>query len=79
MGWEQVTIYGSFPGAVGDHLRSLPRDGFYLAVVLDLFSRQVIGWPMRARIDSELRLPKCHSSELLTRVEKYPEFEVSAR
>ena len=26
----------------------------YLAVVLDLFSRQVIGWSMRSRIDSEL-------------------------
>lgn len=28
----------------------------YLAVVLDLFSRQVIGWSMGARIDSELVL-----------------------
>ena len=28
----------------------------YLAVVLDLFSRQVIGWSMRSRIDSELVL-----------------------
>ena len=28
----------------------------YLAVVLDLFSRQVIGWSMRARIDSELAI-----------------------
>jgi len=28
----------------------------YLAVVLDLFSRQVIGWSMRSRIDSELAL-----------------------
>lgn len=28
----------------------------YLAVVLDLFSRQVIGWSMRERIDSELVL-----------------------
>jgi putative transposase len=26
----------------------------YLAVVIDLFSRQVIGWSMRSRIDSEL-------------------------
>ena len=28
----------------------------YLAVVLDLFSRQVIGWSMRSRIDSELAI-----------------------
>ncbi len=28
----------------------------YLAVVLDLFSRQVIGWSMRARIDTELAI-----------------------
>lgn len=27
----------------------------YLAVVLDLFSRQVIGWSIRFRIDSELQ------------------------
>ncbi|UCV05171.1 DDE-type integrase/transposase/recombinase [Dechloromonas denitrificans] len=30
------------------------REGWlYLAVVLDLFSRQVIGWSIRSRIDSE--------------------------
>ena len=28
----------------------------YLAVVLDLFSRQVIGWSMGSRIDTELVL-----------------------
>ena len=28
----------------------------YLAVVLDLFSRQVIGWSMRSRIDGELAI-----------------------
>ena len=28
----------------------------YLAVVLDLFSRRVIGWSMRSRIDSELAI-----------------------
>lgn len=28
----------------------------YLAVVLELFSRQVIGWSMRSRIDSELAI-----------------------
>ena len=28
----------------------------YLAVVLDLFSRQVIGWSMQSRIDSELAI-----------------------
>jgi putative transposase len=28
----------------------------YLAVVLDLFSRQVVGWSMRSRIDSELAI-----------------------
>ena len=28
----------------------------YLAVVIDLFSRQVIGWSMRSRIDTELAL-----------------------
>jgi putative transposase len=28
----------------------------YLAVVLDLFSRQVIGWSMRSRIDAELAI-----------------------
>ena len=28
----------------------------YLAVVLDLFSRQVIGWSMRSRMDSELAI-----------------------
>ena len=28
----------------------------YLAVVLDLFSRQVIGWSIRSRIDSELAI-----------------------
>ena len=28
----------------------------YLAVVLDLFSRQLIGWSMRSRIDSELAI-----------------------
>lgn len=28
----------------------------YLAVVLDLFSRQVIGWSMQSRIDRELVL-----------------------
>ena len=28
----------------------------YLAVVLDLFSRQAIGWSMRSRIDSELAI-----------------------
>ncbi|MQY52773.1 IS3 family transposase, partial [Rhodocyclus gracilis] len=28
----------------------------YLAVVLDLFSRQVIGWSMRSRIDRELAI-----------------------
>jgi putative transposase len=28
----------------------------YLAVVLDLFSRQVIGWSMRSRIDTDLVL-----------------------
>ncbi|QKV56161.1 MAG: IS3 family transposase [Dechloromonas sp.] len=28
----------------------------YLAVVMDLFSRQVIGWSMRSRIDSELAI-----------------------
>lgn len=28
----------------------------YLAVVLDLFSRKVIGWSMRSRIDSELAI-----------------------
>ena len=28
----------------------------YLAVVLDLFSRQVVGWSMSSRIDSELAL-----------------------
>lgn len=28
----------------------------YLAVVLDLFSRQVIGWSIRSRIDADLVL-----------------------
>ncbi len=28
----------------------------YLAVVLDLFSRQVVGWSMQSRIDRELVL-----------------------
>jgi hypothetical protein len=28
----------------------------YLAVVLDLFSRQVIGWSMRSRIDIKLAI-----------------------
>jgi transposase InsO family protein len=28
----------------------------FLAAVLDLFSRQVIGWSMRSRIDSELAI-----------------------
>lgn len=28
----------------------------YLAAVLDLFSRQVVGWSMGARIDRELAL-----------------------
>jgi len=28
----------------------------YLAVVIDLFSRQVVGWSMRSRIDSELAI-----------------------
>lgn len=33
------------------------REGWlYLAVVLDLFSRQVIGWSMRSRMDSDLAL-----------------------
>ena len=28
----------------------------YLAVVLDLFSRQVVGWSMNSRIDTELAM-----------------------
>jgi putative transposase len=30
------------------------EEWFYLAVVLDLFSRQVVGWSMQSRIDKEL-------------------------
>ena len=33
------------------------REGWlYLAVVLDLFSRQIVGWSMQPRIDRELAL-----------------------
>ena len=38
----------------GDHLFQAP--GLYLAVVLDLFSRQVVGWSMQPRIDWELAI-----------------------
>ena len=32
----------------------VPYSWLYLAVVIDLFSRQVVGWPMGSRIDTEL-------------------------
>ena len=32
------------------------EDWLYLAVVLDLFSREVVGWPMSSRIDRELAM-----------------------
>ncbi|CEF20138.1 transposase (fragment) [Xanthomonas citri pv. citri] len=37
------------------HPSSVPHEGWmYLAVVIDLFSRQVVGWAMRDRADTEL-------------------------
>lgn len=33
-----------------------PEGWLYLAVVIDLFSRQVIGWSMQSRLDRELAL-----------------------
>ena len=47
LGCERVHVF----------MRILTHEGWlYLAVVLDLFSRQVIGWSMQSRIDRELVL-----------------------
>jgi putative transposase len=40
----------------GYHVHLHIRRMLYLDVVLDLFSRQVVGWPMSSRIDCELAI-----------------------
>lgn len=44
-----------FPRSTHPYLRTY-EGWLYLAVVIDLFSRQVIGWSMSSRIDKELAM-----------------------
>jgi transposase InsO family protein len=46
---------------VGDITYVPTRDGWlYLAILLDLFSRRIVGWAMSDRIDTELALTALH-------------------
>lgn len=50
---------------VGDITYVPTRDGWlYLAVLLDLFSRRVVGWSMSDRIDTELALNALHMAQM---------------
>lgn len=54
---EEMTITGPNQVWASDITYIRIRNGFvYLAVILDLFSRKVIGWQVSKRIDSELTL-----------------------
>ncbi len=54
---RQFDVAGPNEAWVTDNTYLLTHDGWlYLAVVLDLFSRQVVGWSMQSRIDRELVL-----------------------
>ena len=50
---------------VGDITYVPTRDGWlYLAVLIDLFSRRVVGWAMSDHIDTELALAALHEAAL---------------
>lgn len=54
---EEMTLTGPNQVWASDITYIRIRNGFvYLAVILDLFSRKVIGWQVSKRIDSELTL-----------------------